>query len=81
MAPIANRIHDLPADTVSLIFEELVGDDQTVFRLSRTLKAWRSFCLPVLLSQVDLSSHNLGRQTATREGNGSRVTHSGSRLR
>lgn len=50
-----------PADILSLICDQLVGDSQTLVRLGRVSRTWRIFSLPFLLKHVDLSCHNNGR--------------------
>ncbi|KAK3700115.1 hypothetical protein LTR37_016118 [Vermiconidia calcicola] len=57
-----NTVVELPTDILTLVVEELTGENQSLSSLSRTCKALHSLCLPLLLHTVDLSSHNLGRQ-------------------
>ncbi|KAF7553099.1 hypothetical protein G7Z17_g3840 [Cylindrodendrum hubeiense] len=51
----------LPADILRLIFENLVGDSTTLACAGLVSRLWRTHSLPLLLKDVDLSSHNNGR--------------------
>jgi hypothetical protein len=51
----------LPVDILLLIFDELVGDAETLARVGLVSRSWRTLSLPFLLKDVDLSSHNNGR--------------------
>ncbi|KAI0441111.1 hypothetical protein F4803DRAFT_576850 [Xylaria telfairii] len=51
----------LPVDILHLIFDELVGDTNTLARVGLVSHSWRILSLPFLLKHVDLSSHNNGR--------------------
>ncbi|KAI0465557.1 hypothetical protein F4859DRAFT_528341 [Xylaria cf. heliscus] len=51
----------LPADILQLIFDDLVGDTNTLARIGLVSRSWRTLSLPFLLKHVDLSSHNNGR--------------------
>lgn len=53
---------NFPADMLTLILEQLIGDSQSLASLSQTCTALYAVCILFLLSEVDLSSHNLGRQ-------------------
>lgn len=52
---------NLPLDVWRVIFEQLVGDYETLCNIGLTCYAWRSLSLPCLLQWTDLSSHNNGR--------------------
>ncbi|KAI0517997.1 hypothetical protein F5B22DRAFT_601353 [Xylaria bambusicola] len=51
----------LPIDIFWLVFEQLIGDTNTLATIGLVSRKWRNVSLPTLLSRVDLSSHNNGR--------------------
>ncbi|KAI1355580.1 hypothetical protein F5Y01DRAFT_310466 [Xylaria sp. FL0043] len=51
----------LSLDICWMIFDELVGDCETLARVGLVSRSWRNISLPALLNHVDLSSHNNGR--------------------
>ena len=53
---------ELPADILRLVFQELVGDNETLLNISLTCGAWHSLAVPSVYHTVDISSHNNGRQ-------------------
>lgn len=62
MADSSSPFTKLPADILSPLIDHLHGNSQALTNLSRTCKGLHASCTPSLLSVVDLSSHNLGRQ-------------------
>lgn len=61
MASATQNLINLPADILRLIFEELLGDSETLSNLSHVSSGLHALALPYLLHIVDLSSHNAGR--------------------
>lgn len=53
---------ELPTDILRLVFQELVGDNETLLNISLTCSAWHSLAVPSVYHAVDISSHNNGRQ-------------------
>lgn len=51
----------LPLDILVLIFHHFVADSQTLARVGLVCRLWRTLSLPVLLKDVNVSSHNDGR--------------------
>ena len=58
----SREMPELLPDILELVFQELVGDRETLLSVSLTCSAWRSLALPSIYRVVDISSHNNGRQ-------------------
>ncbi|KAJ3573062.1 hypothetical protein NPX13_g4835 [Xylaria arbuscula] len=52
---------NLPVEIFRLVCEALLDDTESLATVGLVSREWRTASLPVLLSQVDLSSHNKGR--------------------
>lgn len=61
MDATSHRDQALPADLMQLIFDQMVGDTQTLATAGLVCRSWRALSLRSLLEDVDLSSHNRGR--------------------
>lgn len=56
------KMPELPADILRLVFQELVGNNETLLNIELTCSAWHSLALPSVCHAMDISSHNNGRQ-------------------
>jgi hypothetical protein len=53
---------ELPPDVLQIVFQELAGDYEALVNVSLTCSAWQSLAQPSVYREVDISSHNNGRQ-------------------
>ena len=60
MASDLAKIPELSPDILQLVFQQLVGDNETLLSISLTCHAWRWLALPALYQVIDISSHNNG---------------------
>jgi len=56
------KVPELLPEILQVVFQELAGDYELLLNISLTCHAWRRLALPALYREVDLSSHNNGRQ-------------------
>lgn len=57
-----HEMPELPPDVLHFVFQELVGDYETLLNVSLTCRGWQSLAQPSVYHAVDISSHNNGRQ-------------------
>lgn len=62
MTTDVREMPELPPDVLQLVFQELAGHYEALLNVSLTCSAWQSLALPSVYREVDISSHNNGRQ-------------------
>lgn len=53
---------ELPPSILQPVFQELVSDSEALLNVSLTCSTWRALAQPAVYREVDISSHNNGRQ-------------------